>query len=124
MAQQTLTQSTSPRMPFRTSPVVSRAGLYLVTIALCVMFGYPLFWTLMSSLKTIPEMFSFPPILIPSVPQWGNYWQVLNISYPVGRWFLNSTWIVIMTTGGSIVTASLVAYSFARFDYRAETPYS
>jgi multiple sugar transport system permease protein len=84
------------------------------------MFGYPLFWTVMSSLKTIPEMFSFPPILIPSVPQWGNYWQVLNISYPVGRWFMNSALIAILTTSGALVTASLVAYSFARFDYRGK----
>jgi multiple sugar transport system permease protein len=118
MAQQTLTQSTSTPMPLRTPRVVGRTGLYLVVLALCVMFAYPLFWTVMSSLKTIPEMFSYPPIFIPSVPQWRNYLEVLNIQYPVGRWFLNSVLVVVLTTSGAIVTASLVAYSFARFDYR------
>jgi len=82
------------------------------------MFGFPLFWTLMSSLKTIPEMFSYPPIMVPAVPQWSNYWRALDISYPVGRWFINSTLIVVLTTSGAVVTASLVAYSFARFEYR------
>lgn len=113
MAQQTMTQSTPP---YRVT--IGRTGMYAIVFALCVMFGFPLFWTAMSSLKTIPEMFAFPPVLIPAVPQWSNYWTVLNISYPVGRWFLNSVLVVLLTTSGSLVTASLVAYSLARFDYR------
>jgi len=117
MAQQTLIQPTSSRLR-ASSATGGRTLLYLVVIALCVIFGFPLFWTLMGSLKTIPEMFSFPPILIPAVPQWNNYWRALNISYPVGLWFVNSTVIGVLTTSGAIVTASLVAYSFARFDYR------
>lgn len=117
MAQQTLTQTSSTPV-LRTPQALGRTALYLIVLALCVMFGFPLFWTLMSSLKTIPEMFSFPPVLIPETPQWSNYWRVLNISYPVGRWFINSVIIVILTTTGTIITASLVAYSFARFEYR------
>lgn len=113
MAQQTMTQSTPPLRV-----TIGRTGMYAIVFALCVMFGFPLFWTAMSSLKTIPEMFAFPPVLIPAVPQWSNYWTVLNISYPVGRWFLNSVLVVLLTTSGSLVTASLVAYSLARFDYR------
>jgi len=97
---------------------VGRALNYVIILALCVLFGFPLFWTAMSSLKTIPEMFAFPPILIPATPQWANYWTVLNIDYPVGRWFVNSVLIVVLTTFGTLITASLVAYSFARFDYR------
>ena len=34
------------------------------------------------------------------------------------RWFLNSTFIVTLATAGTLFSASLVAYSFARFDYR------
>lgn len=113
MAQQTMTQSTPPLRV-----TIGRTGMYAIVFALCVMFGFPLFWTAMSSLKTIPEMSKFPPVLIPAVPQWSNYWTVLNISYPVGRWFLNSVLVVLLTTSGSLVTASLVAYSLARFDYR------
>lgn len=113
MAQQTMTQSTPP---YRVT--IGRTGMYAIVFALCVMFGFPLFWTAMSSLKTIPEMSAFPPVLIPTVPQWSNYWTVLNIPYPVGRWFLNSVLVVLLTTSGSLVTAALVAYSLARFDYR------
>ncbi len=122
MAQTTLSQDSLskqlPVSPRQVAQILGRALTYLIIFALCVLFGYPLFWTAMSSLKTIPEMFSFPPIMIPASPQWANYWTVLNIDYPVGRWFANSVLIFILTTFGSLITASLVAYSFARFEYR------
>ncbi|MDE0141809.1 MAG: carbohydrate ABC transporter permease [Caldilineaceae bacterium] len=122
MAHGTLAQDTQLHRPSvsprRASQTIVRALTYAIVLALCVLFGFPLFWTAMSSLKTIPEMFSFPPILIPAAPQWANYWTVLNIDYPVGRWFINSVLIVVLTTFGTIVTSSLVAYSFARFEYR------
>lgn len=122
MAQTTLSNKPllqqAPVFPRRAMQILGRGATYLIILALCVLFGYPLFWTLMSSLKTIPEMFSFPPILIPAAPQWSNYWTVLNIDYPVGRWFMNSVLIVILTSFGTLITASLVAYSFARFEYR------
>ena len=122
MAQTTLSQNPIlkqlPVSPRQATQILGRALTYLIIFALCVLFGYPLFWTAMSSLKTIPEMFSFPPILIPAAPQWANYWTVLNIDYPVGRWFSNSVLIVILTSFGTLVTSSLVAYSFARFAYR------
>lgn len=122
MAHGTLAQDTQLHRPSvsprRASQTIVRALTYAIVLALCVLFGFPLFWTAMSSLKTIPEMFSFPPISIPAAPQWANYWTVLNIDYPVGRWFINSVLIVVLTTFGTIVTSSLVAYSFARFEYR------
>ena len=117
MAQQTSVQD-SPRPQFRFPVGLDRVALYTVVLALCVLFGYPFFWTLMSSLKTIPEMFSFPPVQVPADPQWVNYWKVLNIQYPVGRWFYNSVVIVLLTVSGTLITASLVAYSFSRFEYR------
>ncbi|NJN84152.1 MAG: carbohydrate ABC transporter permease [Caldilineaceae bacterium] len=115
MAQQSLTGSSTR---FRIEHSIGRTTLYVLVVSLCVMFGFPLFWTLMSSLKTIPEMFTYPPLLVPASPQWVNYWEVLNISYPVGRWFLNTVIITALVTSGTVITASLVAYSFARFEYR------
>ena len=73
----------------------------------------------MSSLKTPVEMFAFPPPILPKVPQWENYLQVLTLErIRVLRWFGNSTLVVVLATMGTLVSASLVAYSFARFEYR------
>lgn len=93
--------------------------MYAGVILLCLMFGFPLFWTLMSSLKTPVEMASFPPPWVPEIPQWGNYVRVFAITrHPVAVWTLNSAYIVVLGTLGTVITASLVAYSFARFEYR------
>jgi ABC-type glycerol-3-phosphate transport system permease component len=119
MTQQSMAQPTAlaatPRFRFDTNRIV----LYVVVIVLCVMFGFPLFWTLMSSLKTPAEIFAFPPPLTPEIPQWENYYRVLIIPrIPVTRWALNSAIVVSLTTIGAVITSALVAYSFARFDYR------
>lgn len=98
---------------------VGRVVLYTTIIFLCVVFGFPLFWTLSSSLKTPVEMFAFPPPLVPDIPQWQNYMEVLAVPrIPVLRWAWNSTITVVLGTIGTVITASLVAYSFARFEYR------
>ncbi|MEZ4861286.1 MAG: carbohydrate ABC transporter permease [Caldilineaceae bacterium] len=114
------TQTLSRQAPRRsTSFDVGRAFLYLLVLLLCIMFGFPLFWTLMSSLKTPVEMAAFPPPWVPAVPQWANYERVFEISrHPVSLWTLNSTIIVVLGTLGTLITSSLVAYSLARFEYR------
>ena len=88
---------------------------FLLTISALV-FAFPLFSTVSSSLQTWEELRSFTPHLLPSVPQWGNYAQVFQ-SVPFARWMGNSFLITAITIPGTILTASLTAYSFARFHY-------
>jgi multiple sugar transport system permease protein len=71
----------------------------------------------MSSLKTPQEMSTFPPTWVPEVPQWRNYLTVLD-AVPFLRWFYNSLFVVALSTTGTVLAASVVAYSFARFNYR------
>lgn len=71
----------------------------------------------MSSLKRIEELNTFPPTFFPAVPQWVNYLTVLT-TVPFALWIWNTLFIVVMSTLGTLITASMVAYSFARFKYR------
>lgn len=97
----------------------TRFFLYALIIFLCVIFGFPLFWTLMSSLKTPADLFAYPPVWVPSEPQWVNYYRVTVLPrIPVTTWAWNSTVIVVLGTVGTVITSSLVAYSLARFEYR------
>lgn len=92
-------------------------GLYVLTIVLCLIFGFPFFYTITSSLKAPSEIFLFPPTVFPEVPQWSNYPRVLE-RYPFIQWFLNTVFVTVIATLGTVLSASLVAYSFARFNYR------
>jgi multiple sugar transport system permease protein len=121
MAQTTIAQpSVAPRTSARGVKFQpDRFFLYVLVLALCILFGFPLFWTLMGSLKTPADLFRFPPTWIPETFQWVNYVNVFGISrIPVTTWAWNSVIVVVLGTVGTVITASLVAYSFARFDYR------
>lgn len=93
------------------------ALLYLALALLALVFMFPFFWTLSSSLKAPFELMTFPPTWLPAEPQWANYSRVLE-KVPFLRWAWNSIFVVTIATVGSVVSASAVAYSFARFDYR------
>ena len=59
MAQRTMTQDpllqSGPVSGQRAMQLLTRGATYLIILALCVLFGFPFFWTVMSSLKTIPS---------------------------------------------------------------------
>ncbi len=110
----------------RTSAAVrqtpTRAGTavwYVVAIVLALIFIFPFFWTVTTSLKQVWELFEFPPSLFPVVPQWVNYATVMT-TVPYMLWIKNSATVVVLVTAGVVTTSSIVAYSFARFDYRGK----
>ena len=94
---------------------IQMALTYIVLTIVSLMFAFPLFWTVSSSLQTWQELRSFTPHLLPDIPQWSNYAQVFE-SVPFARWMGNSFLITAITIPGTIITASLTAYSFARFN--------
>lgn len=93
-----------------------RVTLHLLTSLLAVFAMFPFVWTVASSLKTPAELVLFPPPLFPYTPQWGNYLELWRI-VPFGTWLLNSVILTIVGTFGAVTSATLVAYSFARFRY-------
>ncbi len=91
--------------------------LYPLTTVLAVVFMFPFVWSVLSSLKTPAEMYAFPPILIPSSLQFDNYVQAFT-AFPFATWYQNTLLVVALNTTGVLATSSLVAYGFARFDFR------
>lgn len=95
---------------------VSRFALYLAVLILAVAFAVPFLWAISSSLKTSQEIFIFPPQWLPSSPQWDNYVEIWRRA-PLGTFFLNSTVVAALSVIGQLLSASLVAYGFARFRF-------
>ncbi len=90
--------------------------LYIMLSLLAIVFMFPFFWTISTSLKTARELFLFPPSVFPESPQFENYARV-NEFVPFFRWAWNTVFVVSLSTLGAVASASIVAYSFARFDY-------
>ena len=89
---------------------------YAYMTLLGVLFIFPFFWTLASSLKSASDIYIYPPIWIPSVLHWENYPKVFAL-VPYAQWFLNTLIVVTLSTAGVVLSSAVVAYSFARFRY-------
>jgi multiple sugar transport system permease protein/raffinose/stachyose/melibiose transport system permease protein len=101
-----------------------RSGLGTLAIALSSLVLafvclFPFAWMALSSIKTLPELYTVPPHWLPSVPTIGNYVNVIfNSNIP--RYFLNSVIISVGSTGLALILAIFASYGFARFDFRGK----
>ncbi len=98
-----------------------RTIIYHVVICLIgVIMIYPLVWMVMSSFKETGTIFNTANSLIPEkfvLENYQNGWKgFAGISF--GTFFKNSLFIAIVATLGTILSSAVVAYGFARFDFR------
>ena len=86
---------------------------YVFLLGLSVVFITPFLWALSSSFKQLDDVYAVPPSFIPRPFQPENYTLALS-RLPFFQFALNSLFVTLMCVLGQTVTASLVAYSFAR----------
>lgn len=87
--------------------------LQIVMTLVLITFLGPTLWMVSSSLKARTEIFAHPIVWIPETPQWGNYIQALTMM-PFDRFAINTFVICVLTVTGTLISCSMVAYSFAR----------
>lgn len=104
---------------YRVAAGFNRVLLYVLAISLSVLFMFPFFWTVTTSLKKPVELIKFPPTILPEVPQWVNYTQIWGVGSGInfGLFFLNSAIVTGLALIGQIISAFLVGYGFARFRF-------
>ncbi|MGP3778716.1 carbohydrate ABC transporter permease [Halanaerobium saccharolyticum] len=89
--------------------------LLLITIAL-IMIG-PFLWLLSTALKSGGEnIFQYPPSLIPESPTLVNFLKVRE-AIAIERFFLNSTFVALVTIAINVFVSALAAYPLARMDF-------
>lgn len=105
-----------PRLSRRNRTWLSNGLAYLVMTLLALIFMIPLFWMLSTSLKTRWEIFVWPPQWIPETLHWENYRDAFT-KYPMGRFMLNSAFLVFVNVIGELLSVPLIAYGFARLRF-------
>jgi len=88
--------------------------IYLFPLAVVAVF--PLYWLMSTSVKFRGNILRFPPQWFPDPITIENY-QRLFITNPFEVWYFNSLVITISATLGATLSASLVAYGFARLNF-------
>ena len=94
-----------------------RALVYFVVMFLGFFYMMPFFWMLSTSVKPGYEIFLIPPKWIPSVFSWENYWVPWD-NLPFLRFYQNTVLITLISMIGTLLSASLVAFGFARMRFR------
>jgi ABC-type glycerol-3-phosphate transport system permease component len=88
--------------------------------ALCLgaaLFSIPFLWTVSTALKTNEQVFAVPPQWIPNPIQWGNFARAWT-ELPFPAFVINTVIITAISVVGQVLSASLVAYGFARFKFK------
>ncbi|MBQ9793491.1 MAG: carbohydrate ABC transporter permease, partial [Clostridia bacterium] len=91
--------------------------LFLIVMALIVLF--PFYWMLISSVKSIDEYRLSVPTLFPKEILWSNYVEAFNQAN-LGRLFLNTLYVGLVSTLLSLVITVLSAFAFARLEFKGK----
>ena len=84
-----------------------------LVLAGAVAMFFPLLWMISTSLKEDGDVFLIPIQWLPQPIVWSNYPAALTFQ-PFWRYFGNSVQVTLICVVGAVLTASLVAYAFAR----------
>ncbi len=91
---------------------------FLTIMAISILF--PFYWMLISSLKTLNEYNETIPTLWPRQFHWENYVTAFTGDLDLGRLFLNTCIVGIVSTILSLVVTVLSAFAFARLDFKGK----
>jgi multiple sugar transport system permease protein len=97
------------------TPVVRVIG-YAVLILVALMMIVPFIWMVTTSLKPSGTQFSYPPEILPTDFDFGNYRRLFTL-VPFGRYFLNTAIITGAIVIGQLIICSMAAYGFARLNF-------
>lgn len=95
-------------------------GLYAFLTLIAVTVLFPFYWMLVSSFKSIPEYEATVPTFWPQQFHWENYGVAFTGSLNLGRLFLNTCIVGIVSTILSLVITILSAYAFARLEFKGK----
>jgi multiple sugar transport system permease protein len=96
--------------------VIKRLSARAILIIMAAAFVLPLYWMVVTALKTSQELTAFPPTLFPSSLRWGNFIDTVNF-IPFGRYFLNTLIITVLSVVGAVFSSLVVAYGFSHIEW-------
>ena len=90
---------------------------FLIVMALIVLF--PFYWMIISSLKSLDEYRASVPTFWPRMVLISNYAEAFSTGN-LGRLFLNTAYVGIVSTMLSLIITILTAFAFARLEFKGK----
>lgn len=89
---------------------------YLILTLGAATMVLPFLWMVSTSLKSLNEVFVFPPTFFGERIVWQNYLRISE-RYPFGQFFLNSIKISAVVVFFQVFTSSMAGFAFARLKF-------
>ena len=99
--------------------VLVQIGLYVFLGIMAIIVIFPFYWMIISSLKTLPEYELMNPTFFPQTIKWQNYANAFSKAN-MGRLFLNTVYVGVVSTLFSLVITVLSAFAFARLQFKGK----
>jgi len=103
----------------KVSKIVTQILLYTFLGIMALIVVFPFYWMLISSVKSLSEYRLAIPTLFPKQFMWGNYIEAFNVGN-LGRLFLNTLYVGLVSTVLSLIVTVLTAFAFARLEFKGK----
>src|SRR5260370_38111488 len=85
-------------------------------IGTCLFYISPMYWMLVTALKSDQELAAFPPTLWPQNLAWQNF-QRATLTFPFLPYLGNTVIYAALTMAGSLLSNFVIAYEFSRIKW-------
>lgn len=97
------------------------AGITVLLVILGVLMFIPMYFSIMTSLKPLDELWIFPPkfyVINPTFKNYGDLFRLMNTSWvPFSRYIFNTVLITVAGTFGNLCLGSLAAYALSKIPF-------
>lgn len=97
------------------------AGITVLLVILGVLMFIPMYFSVMTSLKPLDELWIFPPkfyVINPTFKNYADLFKLMNTSWvPFSRYIFNTVLITVAGTFGNLCLGSLAAYALSKIPF-------
>ncbi|HWJ75501.1 MAG TPA: carbohydrate ABC transporter permease [Kaistia sp.] len=99
---------------------IETAARFAAIVFASAVILFPVYWMVLSSLRSSAESLSFPPPLLPHGIDLSAYLQLFT-DKPIGHWLLLSTLVATLTVIGTVILVIPAAYALSRLYWPGRT---
>lgn len=99
--------------------IITTTIMYVVLIILAIVILFPFYWMINSSLKDLAEYKRSVPTFFPETIHFENYVNAFKTAN-LGRLFVNTLYVGVVSTLLSLVITILSAFAFARLEFKGK----
>lgn len=109
-------QRPNPGAKRQRKQLIGRGIIFIILITGAVLLLSPIWWMMITSVKSMAEIMQYPPTFWPQEWHLNNYvvtWETGNFT----RYTLNTLFIALISVFANVISNSFIAYGFAKIDF-------